>query len=292
MRSLKKAGSMACPAAGLLLAAVLVLLMLPVRAYAGGYHADNDAGNTMQGFPAAGSDETEMTNNRGTIGMLYSSGHIANNYGTVEDSAGVISVNCGTVKTQRANRVGINRGTVEMITNTAVLAYNDTDGCVGENLTTVEMNYGTITTNVGTVTMYGGKIEENTKTGKAVFEGAASQGTVVSNDGEVTVNGSTAKVYITTNTGKVTISNATVVMEENSGVVTLGDKGSLICTNNTGTVTKEESAETYCSDCTNNYGTITFLMKSDKSFSSRKDYYRVVFSGDEGKASVIGGEMK
>ena len=287
MRNQTKPNGM--PALRRLLVAVWILSVISVSVSAGGYQADNTTGNTLQVFPAAGSSDTEMAHNYGTIQVFYGNGHITENHGVIESSSGEVNLNYGTVRELSAGHMGTNFGTVETINNTGTLTVNDETGLVKMNLSAIERNYGAITANHGIVTMYDGTIEENGPLGTVVFEGSASRGTIKANAGSVTIHGSTGKITITSNTGSITVNGGTVVVEDNAGTITLGDKAALVCTNNIGTITTSEDAETYTSNCTNNFGEITFFQNSDGTFSSDRDYNKIEFSGDDGKAAVTGG---
>ena len=283
----KKAGRSLLTVCRLLLIAVLALSLIPIGAAAGGYHADNAAGNTLSVFPAAGSGETEMSNNFGAIDMFYSQGHIMNNRGTISSSAGTVNVNEGTIFELQAGTVGTNFGVIEAIRNTGMLTVNDNDGVVKSNSNTIQRNYGTITANYGAVTMYDGEIEENGKSGTVCFSGPASRGTIRKNAGTVSTDSTTGQIRIISNTGTITIHDGTVIVEDNAGTITLMDQANLICYRNSGTITKSEDAETYVADCTDNFGEVTFAQNSTGSYSVTHDYQKIVFSGDDGKASVL-----
>lgn len=273
----------------LALITVLVLSVSPLRTYAAdGYRADNASTQTLEFFPSAGSTETQMRNNYGTIKMFYSSGYIENNRGTVEQSAGTIDQNNGTVKQLLAGQVKGNYGVIEDIQNTGKLVSNFENGIVYRNMETIEHNFGTVKENYGTVYMHGGTVEANGKAGTVILSGGGRQGTVSNNAGTVTVSdtGQTVLIHVTSNTGTIRIDNGYVQVTDNAGTIILDDKARLLCTNNTGTITKTESAVTYNADCTSNYGTVTFDSNSSGTKPTGRDYVKIVFSGDDGKAAI------
>ena len=237
-------------------------------------------------FPSAGSDITYMESNTGTISTLYNSGTINENHGTIITSYGTVNINYGTINKLFSSNVGINHGTIETISNTGTLGVNDFDGTVnlnnGNTITrndgrivtnygSVSSNYGQIDTNYGQVNIYhyngsASKILNNESIGKVTF---MNDGVVENNDGAIIING------------------ATVSISQNTGTITLENNAKLICENNFGTIIKADNATEYNCKCTNNFGTIGFDANSDNSLPYTRICYRIEFSGDDGKASVI-----
>ena len=265
-----------------------VLLLMSVFTLGASAYPDNASGGDMGSFPAPGATggDAEMENNFGHIGTLYASGHITNNNGVIDECNGPVSVNNGTIKTL-FKTVGTNFGTIERLDGYSSLTINEKSGTVLLNMTTIESNSGSVKENYGEVKMLGGTVELNGGSGRVIFNGAAGDGSVVCNKGKITVTDTKKKVTIDSNEGTVTINGGEVTVRENSGTILLMNNATLHCTDNVGTIDVSDDASVYVSDCKNNYGNITFRVNSTGSFSYDNGFFRVVFEGDDGTASVV-----
>ena len=265
-----------------------VLLLMSVFTLGASAYQDNASGSDMGSFPAPGATggDVEMENNFGHIGTLYASGHITNNNGVIDECNGSVSVNNGTIKTL-FKTVGTNFGTIERLDGYSSLTINEKSGTVLLNMTTIESNSGSVKENYGEVKMLGGTVDLNGGSGRVIFNGAAGDGSVVCNKGKITVTDTKKKITIDSNEGTVTINGGEVTVRENSGTILLMNNATLHCTDNVGTIDVSDDASVYVSDCKNNYGNITFPVNSTGSFSYDKGFFRVVFEGDDGTASVV-----
>ncbi len=261
----------------------VLLLNLPASSV---YAAENNPEGSIISFPKIENlDDDYMDTNNGTISTLLATGTVKTNYGTIETSNGTVTENCGIIKKLLAGNVGTNYGTIDEINGTGTLGENDAlgtvtlnngntitrnDGKIVDNYGTVSKNYHEIENNYGNVTMYSdgivtSKITNNDSRGVVTFEG---NGTVSSNNGTIIISG------------------AAVTVTDNTGTIKLQDNATLICTNNYGSIVKENNIATYKCTCTNNYGTIGFSNNSDGTWSYVSQYYKIVFVGDDGKAEV------
>ena len=257
----------------------VLLLNMPVSSV---YAAENNPeGNTIS-FPNINNqDDNYMDSNKGTISTLFATGTVKTNYGTIETSNGTVTENYGTIEKLLSGNVGTNYGTIDEINGTGTLGENDdlgtvtlnngntitrNDGKIVNNYGTVLSNYHEIVNNYGNVTMYiGSSVTNNDRQGVLTFKG---NGTVESN------------------TGTIVIEGANVTVNNNTGTIKLLDNATLICTNNYGSIVKENDIATYKCTCTNNYGTIGFSNNSDESWSYVSQYYKIVFAGDDSKAEL------
>lgn len=256
----------------------VLLLNMPVPSV---YAAENNPeGNTIS-FPRIDNpDDNYMDTNNGTISTLLATGTVKTNYGTIETSNGTVTENRGTIEKLLSGNVGTNYGIIDEINGTGTLGENDAlgivtlnngntitrnDGKIVNNYGTVLKNYHEIENNYGNVTMYiDGIVTNNDSRGVVTFKG---NGTVESNNGTIVIEGA-----------EVTVNN-------NNGTIKLLDNATLKCTNNYGSIVKE-NATTYKCTCTHNYGTIGFSNNSDGSWSYDSQYYKIVFVGDDGRAEL------
>ena len=257
----------------------VLLLNMPVYSV---YAAENNPeGNTISFPKIENPDDKYMDTNNGTISTLLATGTVETNYGTIETSNGTVTKNRGTIKKLLSGNVGTNYGTIDEINGTGTLGENDdsgtvtlnngntitrNDGKIVNNYGTVLENYHEIENNYGKVTMYiGSSVTNNNSLGVVTFKG---NGTVASNNGTIVIDG------------------ASVTVNNNTGTIKLLDNATLTCTNNYGSIVKENDIATYKCTCTNNYGTIGFSNNSDESWSYVSQYYKIVFAGDDSKAEL------
>lgn len=241
-----------------------LLLIMPLKVYA---YADNNTGD-LPSFPAPGvsGPDTEMQENHGSIGTLYATGKVDNNFGSINECNGEVGVNeNGAVITTCSSHVGTNFGNINQLTNTGVLTFNK--GTVGTNNATIEINEGTIETNASIIN-------------------DMNSGSIGNNTGTVYINNPASAITISSNASSIIINSGTVNITENSGSITING-GTVNVSKNTGSIIKSDGATSYIVNCTDNYGTISFMINSDGSFSSTNWYVPISFDGCDG--TVVSG---
>ncbi len=293
--TVKRTNSIAKSILGILLITALLTVSFPITAYA----ADNNpSSNTLEAFPEVGTPSDTMDVNYGVISTLYGGGTVNDNRGTISSSHGTVMENHGTIDKLSAGHAGTNYGTINCIDNTDLLSVNDedgtilyigtgnvvarNDGTIQDNYGNISENYGTVSNNRGNVVMHDGRIVNNSQNGTVTFEAKISggetipaKGTIDDNKSRVIIHNGT--VTIGENTGNIEINDATVTVETNSGSITVGKNATLYCTENMsgGKITK--SSESAVITCSSNNGLI---------YDETAVWYKIVFTGDDGKAKI------
>ena len=237
--------------------------MLSLEAFA---RDDNPLGNYLAEFPTPSEVSTNnyiMTSNKGTIQSVKTPGEILYNFGTISSLEGAtVQENCkdATITKALNGTVKVNKGTIELINNSAVIELNAVGGVINQNLNKINQNMGTVKENYSTIEENRGSIETVAATGTVSKH---IEGTIGSNQGKVTVvpdskgivtaaiienNSGTvyveadadekSTVKVINNTNRLVIkSGADCIVENNSGTVEIEDGGKCILTGtNTGTL--------------------------------------------------------
>jgi len=171
----------------------LLLLALPITAFAQNFIADNPAGVTVDEVKAdelMDKNDGTVTNNNGNINHNYGTINNHNgqplsfNYGTVEENNAnvienqeeavvtvnndIVSENYGIVKTNQ-NFISTNHGTVTVNSASGTISTNR--GTVADNAGTIDHNFGIVENNTGTVLKnFGGTVTGGTVTYDYVYK--------------------------------------------------------------------------------------------------------------------------
>ncbi|MCQ2355329.1 MAG: hypothetical protein MJ102_09615, partial [Clostridia bacterium] len=191
-------------------------------------NVNNGTINTLYGGGTVKDNKGTIFSSRGTVnenhGTIESltAGNVGTNYKTINriENTGLLGVNDegGTVGfVGIGNDIGRNYGTIQ---ETAGLIGRN-DGTIGENTGTVNHNYGTVSSNKGTVYMHSGCVGKNEKSGVVLVENTG-EADIYINQNEGSVKISSGYVEIEGNTGNIEITNAYVYVGENYGNITLG----------------------------------------------------------------------
>lgn len=185
-----------------------------------------------------------------------------------------------TIDNHDSGHIGINNGTIKIISNTGTLGVNDihgvvelnngsigivrNDGIIKYNNAPIEENYGTIDENHSTVTMRKGAIVGNNVLGGTLnVEGKEVGGSTV-----------IADVKVNENNGTITVKDGILNVTTNKGTITLKGNAKVFCENNNGMIQKEDGADNCYCECKSNSGDIDSNIDN-----TQKDLYEIVVNG-------------
>ena len=216
---------------------------------------DNPSGNDVPEFPTAlevESGEYRMTNNNGTISAAKSPGEILYNFGTISSLQGAtVQENCkdATINEALSGTINVNKGSIGLINNTAVVKLNAVDGVIDININKIEQNMGIVKENHSTIDVNRGSIE---KVGEAGVVLNHIEGTISENQGTVTVVPDSAGIItvaiIEKNSGTVYVeadadNKSTVKIPNNANRLVVKNGADCIVENNSGTIEVEEGGK-------------------------------------------------